>query len=71
MKPFMMKFRQGQGALERDVWINMNQVCYIVTDGATGSVLTFSAVLQDEPAYLCVNETPEQIGERLEWRAHP
>jgi hypothetical protein len=67
MKPFMMKFRQGKNTAERDVWVNMNQVCYIATDGATGSVLTFAAVLQDEPAYICVNETPDQIGDRPEW----
>lgn len=68
MKPFMMKFRQGKDAAGRDVYVNMNQVCYISTDGATGSVLTFAAVLQDEPAYICVNETPDQIGARAEWR---
>ena len=64
MKPFMMKFRQMHG---RHVWVNMNQVCHITTDGETGSVLTFAAVLQDEPAYLCVNETPDEIGARPEW----
>lgn len=68
MKPFMMKFRQGKGSAERDVYVNMNQVCHITTDGATGSVLTFSAVIQDEPAYLCVNESPQEIGNRSEWK---
>jgi hypothetical protein len=68
MKPFMMKFKQGKGDAERDVYVNMTQVCYIATDGATGSVLTFAAVVQDEPAYLCVNETPDEIGARSEWK---
>lgn len=68
MKPFMMKFRQGKGSAERDVYVNMNQVCHIATDGATGSVLTFAAVIQDEPAYLCVNESPQEIGNRSEWK---
>ncbi|WP_061023954.1 hypothetical protein [Bradyrhizobium sp. CCH5-F6] len=68
MKPFFMKFRQGKGDAERDVYVNMSQVCYIATDGANGSVLTFAAVLQDEPAYLCVNEAPDEIGARPEWR---
>jgi len=67
MKPFYMKFRQGKDSMERDVYVNMNQVCYITTDGATGSVLTFAAVLQDEPAYICVSESPEEIGKRPEW----
>jgi hypothetical protein len=67
MKPFMMKFRQGKGKYECDVWINMNQVCHIMSDGGTGSVLTFSAVIAEEPAYLCVNESPELIGNRTEW----
>jgi hypothetical protein len=67
MKPLMMKFRQGKGAAERVIYVNMNQVCYITTDGATGSVLTFAAVIQDEPAYLCVNESPDDIGARPEW----
>jgi hypothetical protein len=68
MKPFMMKFRQGQGPAERDIYVNMNQVCYVSTDGADGSVLTFAAVIQDEPAYLCVNGTPDEIGARPEWK---
>lgn len=68
MKPFMMKFRQGKGAAERDIYVNMNQVCYITTDGATGSVFTFAAVLQEEPAYICVNEAPEEVGARQEWK---
>lgn len=67
MKPLMMKFRQGKGAAERYVWVNMNLVCYIVTDGASGSVLTFATVIQDEPAYICVNESPDEIGARSEW----
>lgn len=67
MPPFMMRFRQGKGAAERDVYVNMNQVCYITTDGAEGSVLTFAVILQDEPDYICVNETPDQIGARPEW----
>jgi hypothetical protein len=69
MKPFMMKFKQGKDGALRDVFINMNQVCYIATDGASGSVLTFAAVLQDEPAYLCVNESPDEIHARPEWKA--
>ncbi len=68
MKPLMMKFRQGRGDNERDVWVNMNLVCFIVSDGAEGSTLTFAAAIRDEPAYICVNETPEQIGVRSEWR---
>ena len=67
MKPFMMKFRQGKGSAERDIYVNMNQVCYITTDGLHGSVLTFAAVLQDEPAYICVNDSPDLIGARREW----
>lgn len=68
MKPFMMKLKQGKGDYERDVWVNMNQVCHIMSDGANGSVLTFCAVIANEPAYLCVNESPESIGNRSEWR---
>lgn len=68
MKPFMMKFRQGKNAAERAIFVNMNQVCYIATDGATGSVLTFAAMFQDEPAYICVNESPDEIGARQEWK---
>ena len=68
MKPFMMKFRQGKKAAERDIYVNMNQVCFINTDGATGSVLTFAAAIGDEPAYVCVNESPDEIGARSEWR---
>jgi hypothetical protein len=67
MKPLIMKFRQGKDEYERDVYVNMNQVCYIASDGATGSVLTFAAVVGDEAAYICVNETPDQIGARPEW----
>lgn len=67
MKPFFMKFSQGKDAAKRDIYVNMSQVCYIATDGATGSVLTFAAVIQDEPPYLCVNEAPDQIGSRSEW----
>ena len=68
MKPFMMKFKQGKGKYENDIWINMNQVCHIMTDGADGSVLTFNAVINGEPAYICVNESPLSIGERKEWQ---
>lgn len=68
MKPFMMKFRQGKNAAEREIYVNMNQVCYIAGDGATGSVLTFSAIIDEEPAYLCVNESPDEIGKRSEWK---
>jgi hypothetical protein len=68
MKPFMMKFRQGKYAAERDIYVNMNQVCYITTDGLNGSVLMFAAVLQDEPAYVRVNESPAEIGARAEWK---
>jgi hypothetical protein len=64
MKPFMMKFKQGEGY----IYVNMNQVCHIMSDGASGSVLTFNAVLQDSPAYICVNESPDEIGQRQEWR---
>jgi len=67
MKPFMMKFRQGKGDAARDIYVNMNQVCHITTDGTTGSVLTFGAVLNGEPAYLIVNESPDEIGNRQEW----
>ena len=67
MKPFMMKFRQGKNDAERDIWVNMNQVCHIASDGADGSVLTFNAILQDEPAYICVNESPNEIGARSVW----
>jgi len=69
MKPFMMKFRQGKDEYERDVYVNMNQVCFITPDGLTGSVLTFAAAIQDEPAYICVNESPAAIGERPEWKS--
>jgi hypothetical protein len=64
----MMKFRQGKGTAERDVFVNMNQVCYISTDGATGSVLTFAAAVADEAAYICVNDPPDAIGARPEWK---
>jgi hypothetical protein len=56
-----IKFRQGKGDMERDVIVNMDQVCHITGDGATGSVLTYAAVIQDEALYICVNESPEQI----------
>ncbi len=65
MKPFMMRFRQGKGS----VVVNMNQVCYIMSDGAAGSVLTFSAVINNEPAYLCVSESPDEIATRPEWKS--
>lgn len=58
--PFM-KFKQGKGSAERAIYVNLDQVCYISTDGATGSVLTFAAVIGEEPAYLCVNEPPDEI----------
>jgi len=63
-----MKFRQGSGEFERDVWVNMSQVCHIAPGGAGQSVLTFAAVIDNEPAYLVVNEQPNQIGNRSEWR---
>lgn len=72
MKPFMMKFRQGSGSYERDIWVNMNQVCHITPNGLSGSeggsVLTFSAVVGDEPAYIVVNESLAEIGNRPEWQ---
>jgi hypothetical protein len=67
MKPFFMSFTQGKGDAKREIWVNMNQVCYIATDGASGSVLTFTAVINDEPAYLCVNDSPYMISVRREW----
>ena len=67
MKPFMMKFRQGKGDAVRDVFVNMNQVCHITSNYGSGSVLTFATVLNDEPAYLVVNESPDEIGNRSEW----
>lgn len=66
MKPLMMRLTQGKDDMLRDVIVNMSQVCYIVADHS-GSVLTFAAVINDEPAYLCVNETPDEIGKRSEW----
>lgn len=68
MKPFMMKFKQGKGAAERIIYINMNQVCHITTDGLTGSILVFPAVVDNEVAYICVNESPDEIGDRPEWK---
>ena len=68
-KPFMMKFRQGRGAMERDIYVNMNQVCHVASDGKTGSVLTFAAVVEGEPAYVLVNDSPDEIGTRSEWLA--
>lgn len=68
MKPFMMKFTQGKGSAEREIYVNMNQVCYISTDGATGSVLTFAATIQHELAYLCVKESLAEMGARPEWK---
>ena len=67
MKPFMMRFKQGKGTAERSIHVNMNQVCHIMSDGGTGSVLTFCATIGDEPAYICVNESPDEIGARQEW----
>lgn len=67
MKPFMMKLRQGKDDVGRDVWVNMSQVCHITPNFGGGSVLTFAAVINDEPAYLCVNESPDEIGARPEW----
>lgn len=67
MKPFIMKFRQGKGAAERDVYVNMNMVCFITSDGADGSTLTFPAAIGEEPAYICVNDSPDEIGSRSEW----
>lgn len=71
MKPFFMRLTQGKEHLQRDIWVNMNQVCHITTDGMTGSVLTFAASVgtDNEPAYICANESPESIGNRSEWRA--
>lgn len=66
MRPLIMKFRQGKGEYARDVYVNMNQVCCIAP-GETGSILTFAAIVGDEAAYICVNETPDQIGLRPEW----
>ncbi len=68
MKPFMMKFRQGKDDAERDIFVNMNQVCHITPNFPTGSVLTFAAVIDDQPAWVVVNESPDEIGARSEWR---
>jgi hypothetical protein len=63
----MLKFSQGEGENTREIYVNMNQVCYIAPNGDAGSVLTFCAIIRDEPAYLIVNETPDQIAARPEW----
>lgn len=65
MRPYMMTFQNGKGVHERRIFVNMNQVCYIATDGADGSVLLFNAVIENEPSYLCVNEPPESIIARM------
>lgn len=56
----MLKLTQGN-----DIFVNMNQVCHIMTDGAHGSVLTFNAVMDNCPAYIVVKESPYQINELL------
>jgi hypothetical protein len=66
MKPLMMKFRQGKGEHEQDIFVNMSLVCTIASDGSTGSVLTFAAAIGDEAAYIVVNETPDEIEARSE-----
>lgn len=60
-----MKFKQGKDTAERSVLINMDQVCHVMTDGGTGSVLTFCAIIGNEPAYLCVNASPDEIANAL------
>ncbi len=65
MKPFMMKFRHGNGLAERNIYVNMNQVCHITPDGA-GCIMTFPASLGNEPAYICVNESPDEIAAALD-----
>lgn len=62
MKPYMMGFKQG----EQRIYVNMDQVCHIMTDGATGSMLTFNAVMDNCPAYLCVTEPPDEIIARMQ-----
>jgi hypothetical protein len=71
MKPFMLKFRQGTGIHERTIYVNMNQVCHVSPGGYGTAVLTFACVINDEPAYIVVNETPDEIGERPEWKSRP
>lgn len=67
MKPFMLRLTQSEGQYARQIYVNMNQVCYIAPNGDDGSILTFACILQDEFAYLAVKETPDQIGSRPEW----
>jgi hypothetical protein len=65
MKPYIMGFRQGKGKNERAIYVNMNLVSHMSSDGATGSVLMFPCAIGEEPAYVCVNESPESIIARM------
>lgn len=62
MKPFFMQFKQG----DRQIAVNMNQVCYMAPS-AEQTIMVFNAILQDEPAYILVDETFEAIGKRSDW----
>lgn len=63
MKPFFMQFKQG----ENQIAVNMNQVCYMTPSGSDKTCLIFTAVIGDEPAYLIVDESFDNIGKRSDW----
>lgn len=53
----LKKFTRGKDS----VWVNMDLVSHFLTDSGTGTVLMFVGVLHDEPLYICVKESPEEV----------
>lgn len=63
-KPLFMAFNQGSGEYPVKIVVNMSLVRYIYPMASGGSALYFGS---EDDAYLVVNESPDEIGQRKAW----
>lgn len=59
--PMFIKLPNGDG----EVLINLDQVCHVMGTIPDKVVVTFNAVLQDEPAYLIIDLSLKDFLSRL------
>lgn len=63
MRPFYMMFKQQ----DKMISVNMNNVSYMREWYEGKTVMYFAFMVQDEPAYIIVDESFEAIGKRSDW----
>lgn len=47
----------------KDIFINMELVSHFMSNGGAGTVLYYVGVLDNEPFYVCVDNSPSEVME--------